>query len=724
MNKRLRVLIIENSQDDTALVLRALEQAGYDVSPESIRTETQMLAALREKTWDLILCDYKLPLFPTLQALDILKASGLGIPLIVLSQRLEKEEDEEGVVACLRAGASDFVSKDKLGRLGPIIERELKEEEGRSARTKAEKALLEGVEREKMAQEMINRICSEPDLGSILRQITENVGRFSQADRCRIWLYDADTEQLLSQSEEFRGCEAVTPLEDTSFPDRPIGAAALNPAALIDQPDVLQVEGLTEDDYCMIRERGVKSLLQVPIFYKGRLLGTLRLYSVFEKRVWNPEIVRLVQYMAAQAAVAIYQAKTLQDLKDSEARKAGIMESSLDAIITMDHAGKVSEWNASAERILGYRREEALGRDMAALIIPERYREAHHRGIAHYLATGEGPVLDQLLELPALRADGTEFMAELSITRLPVAGSPMFTGTLRDITQRKQEQERIEQIVAERTAQLQAVNKELEAFSYSVSHDLRAPLRGIDGFSQALLEGYSDQLDDRGKHYLDRIRQGSQQMGKLIDDMLQLSRLTRGDMTVEAVDLSMLAKNIARDLREQEPERRVTFVIAEDVAVQGDKRLLQAALQNLLDNAWKYTSKHPEAHIEFGVTEQDGQPVYFVRDDGAGFDMAYSGKLFGAFQRLHGVGEFPGTGVGLATVARIVHRHGGRVWVQAEVEKGATFYFTLGALSGEASPGETASGEIGTPSAEQEPEKTPEEKAGKEIPHKVEVKTR
>lgn len=712
MNKQLHVLIIENSAYDTALALQALERAGYDVRSERIGTEAQMMAALREKAWDVILCDYKMPFFPTRQALDILKASGLEIPFIVLSRHAE----EEAAVECMKAGASDFISTGNLGRLVPVIERELKEEEERNARTRVEKALLEGIEREKMALEMINRICSEADLGSILKQITENVGRFSQADRCLIWLRDPDTGQLRLQPQEFRSCEAVMSIDDAISPNRPIGMLALNSTEVVNLPDVLQLETLTEEDRQMIQERGVKSLLQVPIFYKDQLLGTLRLNSVFEKRVWNAEIVRLVQYMAAQAAVAIYQAKTLQDLKDSEARKAGVTESSLDAIITMDHTGKICEWNASAERILGYRREEAIGQDMATLIIPERYREAHRQGLAHCLATGEGAILDRLLELPTLRSDGTEFMAELSITRLPIAGQSMFTGTLRDITQRKQEQERIEQIVEERTAQLQMLNKELEAFSYSVSHDLRAPLRGIDGFSQALLEGYSDRLDERGKHYLDRIRQGSQQMGRLIDDMLQLSRLTRGDMTLEAVDLSMLARNIARDLQEQEPERCVTFIIAEDVSVKGDKRLLQAVLQNLFDNAWKYTSRHPAACIEFGVTEQDGQTVCFVRDDGAGFDMAYSGKLFGAFQRLHGVSEFPGTGVGLATVARIIHRHGGRVWAQAGVEKGAVFYFTLGASSGEMLPGEAPSGATGSPPLKKDAET--------ETNNKIEVKTR
>lgn len=226
--------------------------------------------------------------------------------------------------------------------------------------------------------------------------------------------------------------------------------------------------------------------------------------------------------------------------------------------------------------------------------------------------------------------------------------------------------------------QLEAANKELETFSYSVSHDLRAPLRSIDGFSQAVLEDYADKLDAQGKNHLERVRAASQHMAQLIDDMLNLSRVTRSEMRRETVHLSAMAREIAAGLRKTQPERQVGFTIAENVTATGDERLLRVVMQNLLGNAWKYTGKHARARIEFGVKDEDGKPVFYVRDDGAGFDMAYVDKLFGAFQRLHRRGEFPGTGVGLATVQRIIHRHGGRVWAEGTVEKGATFYFTLG----------------------------------------------
>jgi light-regulated signal transduction histidine kinase (bacteriophytochrome) len=211
-----------------------------------------------------------------------------------------------------------------------------------------------------------------------------------------------------------------------------------------------------------------------------------------------------------------------------------------------------------------------------------------------------------------------------------------------------------------------------------VSHDLRAPLRSIDGFSQALLEDCSDQLDLNGQDYLRRIRSATQRMGQLIDDLLNLSRVTRSEIAMESVNLSQLASRICTQLQQSQPERRVEFIIQPEVMVQGDSYLLQILLDNLLSNAWKFSSKQAQAQIEFGVTPTDGgRSVYFVRDDGAGFDMAYTSKLFSPFQRLHGMQEFPGNGIGLATVQRIVHRHGGRVWADGTVGHGATFYFTL-----------------------------------------------
>jgi signal transduction histidine kinase len=236
----------------------------------------------------------------------------------------------------------------------------------------------------------------------------------------------------------------------------------------------------------------------------------------------------------------------------------------------------------------------------------------------------------------------------------------------------------LESRIAERTTQLEAANSELEAFSYSVSHDLRAPLRAMSGFSKVLLTEYSVSLDDQGKHYLERIQVAANRMSELIDDLLTMSRVTRFDFKYEQVDLSKLATETIAALQEAEPQREAKPEISTGLSAWGDAALLRVVMENLLGNAWKFSAKVKEAHIEVGRTAIDIEEVFFIRDNGAGFDMSYADKLFGAFQRLHGAEEFPGTGVGLATVQRIIDRHGGRIWAKSEVGKGATFYFTLG----------------------------------------------
>jgi len=234
----------------------------------------------------------------------------------------------------------------------------------------------------------------------------------------------------------------------------------------------------------------------------------------------------------------------------------------------------------------------------------------------------------------------------------------------------------------------ESAHHELEAFSYSVAHDLRSPLRSLDGFGQILLEDYAEKLDDDGRHYLKYIRESAQQMALLIDDLLKLSRVTRGEFQREQIDLTGIARAVAARLRKTQPARRVDFAIADGLVDKGDARLLAIALENLIGNAWKYSCKRVDARIEVGATVSRGRRAYFVRDNGAGFDMEYADKLFGVFQRLHSDKEFEGTGIGLATVQRIIRRHGGDIWADAKVDQGATFLFTL---SGGPLPGQELS---------------------------------
>ncbi|HMQ56174.1 MAG TPA: PAS domain S-box protein, partial [Anaerolineae bacterium] len=338
---------------------------------------------------------------------------------------------------------------------------------------------------------------------------------------------------------------------------------------------------------------------------------------------------------------------------------------------SLDAEGVFVRINDTELRWLGYSREEILGKMKATDLFTPASVETFRQVFPVFKTRG----WMENVELDMIRKDGSILSVLLSATVITdqTGDYLMSRSTMIDYTDRK----RAEAALRKTQTELQAANKELEAFSYSVSHDLRAPLRAIDGFSQALLEDYTAQLDAEGQRYLQRVRAASQRMAELIDDLLTLSRIARSEMHREAVNLSELAQAVIETLGQAEPERAVEVVIAPGLVVWADARLLRAALENLLGNAWKFTARQPQARIELGRMTQTDQTVYFVRDNGAGFDMAYADKLFGAFQRLHSPADFAGSGIGLATVQRIIHRHGGRIWAEGEVDHGATFYFTL-----------------------------------------------
>ncbi len=352
------------------------------------------------------------------------------------------------------------------------------------------------------------------------------------------------------------------------------------------------------------------------------------------------------------------------------ALQARIIDQTHDAIATTDIDGYLTSWNRGAEQLFGLKAEEVLGRH-SALLYPEHLHEKFSRQIIPELKE-KGM---QELETEMVRADGTPFPAHLSLSLLyDENGRPNgIVGYAVDISERKER----ERALARLTARLQASNRELEAFSYSVSHDLRAPLRAIDGFSLALLEDYGDKLDTTGRDYIERVRRAAQKMSVLIDDLLQLSRITRCELQLQPLDLSAMAGRIVADLREAEPEREIEVEIAPGLEACGDPTLVGILLANLIGNAWKFTRRTEGARIEIGQREVEGERAFYIADNGAGFDMKYAGKLFGAFQRLHGVDEFEGTGIGLATVQRVLNRHGGRIWTEARVGEGATFFFTL-----------------------------------------------
>lgn len=387
--------------------------------------------------------------------------------------------------------------------------------------------------------------------------------------------------------------------------------------------------------------------------------------------------VQTVQYLRDEGLARVYGRDITERKQAEEALQQtrdylnNLLDYANAPIIVWDPQFRITRFNRAFERLTGLRASEVLGRQLD-ILFPEDSRD---ESLGHIREAAAGERWETV-EIPILRQDGSVRTVLWNSATLYGTDGKTVVATIaqgQDITERKQAEEQLKQ----RTLELEAANKELESFSYSVSHDLRAPLRSMDGFSQALLEDYSGKLDDEGRDYLKRIQDSASNMAQLIDDMLELSRLTRVSMRRESVNLSELAESITAELKKTQPKRHVEVSIAPGLVVYGDAKLFRVVLENLLDNAWKFTAKTPQARIEMGITEHDGGEAYFVRDNGPGFDMAYADKLFVPFQRLHKTTEFPGTGIGLATVKRIIHRHGGQVWGEGKVGKGATFYFIL-----------------------------------------------
>jgi PAS domain S-box-containing protein len=357
---------------------------------------------------------------------------------------------------------------------------------------------------------------------------------------------------------------------------------------------------------------------------------------------------------------------TAHDLPDGAFR--ALVAAAPDGVLVAAGDGTILLANAELANLTGWRPEELIGQKVEALV-PMEARGSHVARREGFAAQPHARPMGANLQLWAQRKDGTRLAVEIMLAPMVIEGEPATIAFVRDATARRQRQAELEAATIAATA----ANRELEAFSYSVAHDLRAPLRSIDGFAQALIEDNAAQLDEDGKGYLDRIRANAQKMGHLIDDLLALARLSRTELRRERVDLAALVRDAERPLRHAEPERRVEVTVGEKLHAHADPRMLAVVITNLLSNAWKFTRPRSVAHVEIG--QKDG--AFFVRDDGVGFDMEHAANLFAPFKRLHAVRDFEGTGIGLATVARVIHRHGGRIWAEASPGAGATFHFTL-----------------------------------------------
>ena len=352
--------------------------------------------------------------------------------------------------------------------------------------------------------------------------------------------------------------------------------------------------------------------------------------------------------------------------RHADVRFRGLLEAAPDATVCVDQDGRIVLVNAQAERLFGYAREELAGQPVE-ILVPDASKAAHSGLRAGYTADPRPRQMGAGVDLSGRRRDGTTFPAEIALSALDTDQGILVSAAVRDVTEQRQARD-----------DLMRTNQSLQSFSYSLAHDLRTPLRAISGFAEALAEDYGDRLDETGREYATRVQAGCVRMATLIDDLLHLAHVARAKMHLQDVDLSAEVTAICDQLRTRDPGRQVKVTVQDGVRVTADRTLIRSVLDNLLENAWKFTARRDGAAIEFATAPVGDAPICcYVRDNGAGFDPAYAGKLFQPFQRLHHADQFPGTGIGLASVRRVIERHGGRTWAEGTVDGGATIYFTL-----------------------------------------------
>ncbi|MGZ4970770.1 MAG: sensor histidine kinase [Methylobacter sp.] len=419
----------------------------------------------------------------------------------------------------------------------------------------------------------------------------------------------------------------------------------------------------------------------------------LKLPSPNQLRLINEELQHeIAERKCVEEALRMAKEAAEDGLQKERTIRAAIVEFSEDAIVGKTLDGIITSWNQAAERMFGYRSEEIMGRSVFLLIPPERRTEESRMLAA--IQRGESV---KLYETERMRKDGGRIAVSVTISPIRDKEGRIIGASkiARDVTERKQAEQEIRRLnsdlerrVAERTAELVTANRELDSFSYAVSHDLRAPLRAMCGFSQALIEDYGSQLQDEAKLYLDQIDIAGHKMGELIDALLVLSRSTRGELQHDEVDISAVSGQLLGELKQSEPERQVKVQVEPGLKTYGDARMIEVVMHNLLANAWKYTAHTKAANIHVYAEERDGVHRFCVADNGAGFDMAHANRLFQAFQRLHRQEEYPGIGIGLATVQRIIQRHGGSIEAQGQPGQGAVFRFNLSGMSATSVRGE------------------------------------
>jgi PAS domain S-box-containing protein len=425
---------------------------------------------------------------------------------------------------------------------------------------------------------------------------------------------------------------------------------------------------------------GVRAGFGFPVLIGKEVVAVLEFFAE-EAREPDGAYLDVMTNIGTQLGRVFERQRAEEALRASERKFRSVVESAADAIVVADSVGCILAWNKGAQAIFGYDEAEMVGQPLTCLM-PARYRDVHQRGLERFRATGTSRVIGHTVELHGLRKDGHEFPIELALSSWRMGADTCYSGIMRDITARQQADEAIRTLndtLEQRVIELNAVNQELAAFSYSIAHDLRSPLRAIHGFSHILLEEYALQLDAEAQGYLQRVSTNALRMGQLINDLLAFAQLSQQPLRKQQVAPADLVREVMDDLRPVYEHRQVDLSIGDLPVCQADPALLKQVWVNLLENALKFTRERPVARIQVGSDGYEGKQVYFVRDNGVGFDMQYADKLFGVFQRLHRAADYEGTGVGLALAQRIIQRHGGRIWAEAAVDQGATFSFTLSA---------------------------------------------
>ncbi|MDB6019361.1 MAG: domain S-box [Pedosphaera sp.] len=617
---------------DVESARHALPTSGIDFSLDLAKTKASFLKKLRQNPPDLVIASQSVPGLEGTKALTLAREENSDLPFIFFTGPIE----DQNLIETLKRSATDHVFKNRVDELAPAVTRALREEEERARRKAAEEALRESEER--------------------YRQLVEH-------SPCGILVHDEGRVLFMNTT--------AARLLGAEMPSQIMGRSV--------------IEFIHPDYHQSVNERirAVEAGQSVPFVEEKwvRLNGAVVDVAVAATPLhFHGDRERHAIQLIALDITG--QKKNEAALHRSEERFRLAVESVTDyAIFMLDTEGRVASWNTGAEQMTGYHPQEAIGRSVHELFGAEQLRVGQ-LALELERAVAEGRIEN---EDRCLRKDGSDYFMHWVITPVRDAEGRL-TGYLkvaRDITHRKEYKEQIErwnseleQRVAERTAQLEAANKELEAFSYSVSHDLRAPLRHIDGFVD-ILQSQAGQLNEEGRQHLQTIADSARQMGKLIDDLLTFSRMSRVRMNKRMVNLASLVEETVRNAQRGLGDRQVEWVIGDLPQVEGDPNLLRQVLINLIDNALKYTRTRERTRIEMGANVTADEIVFFIRDNGVGFDMRYVDKLFGVFQRLHRTAQFEGTGVGLANVRRIIHRHGGRTWAEGSVNGGATFYFSL-----------------------------------------------